>query len=421
MAELHNHPKLRPVEVHPSPSQPGGYDLSDPSGLMSGVMTVSGAVMSIFTMMDGHHRREMIQAEFMRRHGSMLFSDDLAALIAQLDDALLLEGPTLDAHMAELTQAYRDASVRFVRDKQSLGAPWDRLGPYFDSILDDGDGTLASGEGRVVGLVAPHLDYERGAPCYASAYRSLLERTDARRFVILGTNHFGRPVPVVMTQKDFETPFGTVPHDADFIRRLEARCGANLCDMEYDHIREHSIELQVHLLKHALGDRAFSIVPCLCTEVGDAMDHEKGAVSLRDFAFALREEIISDNVPTCIIAGADLSHVGRYFQGNRDLDADYLHTVEASDRLALEQLLRSDADGFRSCVAKTENATSICSVGSLYILSAALKDRATPHLLKYHQAVKQDAENCVTCAAMEFTTPDASAAPYSRPRSEPRP
>jgi MEMO1 family protein len=381
-------------------------DVIDPSGLAPEGLTLSEAALFVLSKMDGRHSRQDIQAEFMRRQGTFLFSDDIETMIGQLDKALFLESPRFDAHFAELVRQYRAAPARLLRDQESLGAPLDGLADYLDALLSMRVGEEPSRDGRLVGLVTPHLDYARGAPCYAAAFRDLARRTDARRFVILGTNHFGRSGAVVGTRKDFDTPFGAAPHDAEFMRRLDGRCSADLCEQEYDHVREHSVELQVVMLKHLLRDREFSIAPYLCPDPcgpnGTAPRDSRG-VDLRDFAAALRAEIEASDVPTCVIAGADLSHVGQYFQDDRDLDRHALRAVEASDRRVLDCILKSDPESLRADISSTGNATNICSAGCTYVLATVLKGRARPRLLHYHQALTREIENCVTCAAMEFT------------------
>ena len=436
MPNAYDYPKLRPVDARPSHTHAGAYDVTDPSGIAAGRLTLSDAALFIVSLMNGRRRRVNIQAEYLRQRGTLLFSDELDQMIRQLDKAHFLSGPSFDAYIAELTARYRAASFRSIRDRDSLAAPLERIGRYFDELFarhcpsSDGaggrvppcgtgvlpvgtqagspchTGSQAGSLGhQIVGLVAPHLDYERGAPCYAPAYADLARRTDALRFVILGTNHFGLAPAVVGTRKDFETAEGVVLHDAAFMRRLHERCGRDLCEFEYDHVREHSIELQVLLLRHVLGDRPFTIAPFLCPDpcgpAGTAAYEGRG-VDLKDFANALRAEIEGDDTPTCIVAGADLSHVGRYFQDHRDLDADALHAVEASDRRALDYLLADDPEGLRRCVAESGNATSICSIGCLYVLATVLQGRARPRLLGYHQALTVEAENCVTCAAIEY-------------------
>ncbi len=358
--------------------------------------------------------------DHLRRTGKMLFSDQLDSLLRQLDEALFLEGPRFEARWRHLTAAYRRAPARPIRDGDALGPPSGDLAEYIDRMTADARPAVQQtppAAGRISGLIAPHLDYPRGEPCYAAAYRRLAERTDAVRFVILGTNHFGRARGVVGTRKDFQSPFGVVPHDADFMQRIDRRCGRDLCQYEYDHAREHSVELQAVLLKRLLAGRAFKIAAYLCPDpcgpTGTAPSDRAG-VDLRDFAAALREEIAADGVParadrqpvtTCIIAGADLSHVGRFFHDDRDLDAEQLAAVEALDRRALRFVERGDAEGFRKAVADRQNDTHICSVGCIYAATAALAADSRPRLLHYHQAIIPEAENCVTCAAMEFCSP----------------
>ncbi len=401
-----DYPKLRHLEARPSASHRGALDLFDPSGIAQNMITVSEPLLVILSQMTGRRSRGEIQAEFMRRAGRMLYSDELEQLLLQLDDALFLESERFEAHLAELVRAYRDAPHRSLRDPDSFGAPADELGFYLDTILNDHE---QSGDaptlGRLAGLVAPHLDYSRGAPCYAAAYRDLAHRTDAVRFVILGTNHFGRSSAVVGTRKDFETPFGIVPNDGEFIDVLSKKCGADLCEHEYDHVREHSVELQVILLRHLLSDRDFSIVPILCPDpcgvTGTAPSDGRG-VDLQSFAKVIGETVVDDPTPTCILAGADLSHVGRFFHDERELDEPTLRAVENSDRRLLAELAGGLPEPFRQAVAKTSNESHICSVGCLYALGTALAGRAQPRLLGYHQAVTAEAENCVTCAAMEY-------------------
>jgi len=395
-------PKLRPVQIRPSAQRPGHYDLTDPSGIAPGGLSLSPAALSAVMQMDGRRRRVDIQAEFMRRHGTLLFSDDLDRMIEQLEKALFLEGPFFEAHMAELTRQYRAASCRPLWGDAATEPR--RLAVFFDELF--GESSLASsGQAELLGLVAPHLDYERGRPCYAPAYRGLARRTRAGRFVLLGTNHFGRGAGVVGTRQDFETSFGVVSCDRGFLRRLEDRCGGDLCEHEYDHVREHSIELQVQILKHLLPGRSFTIVPFLCPDIcgpsGTAPASGRG-VDLRIFAEGVRAELAADPVPTCVIAAADLSHVGRYFHDDRELDADTLHAIESSDRLVLDDLLRLDPEGMRERLAEAGNPTHICSAGCLYVLAQVMKGRAAPRLLGYHQAVTAELENCVTCAAIEF-------------------
>lgn len=394
------YPMLRPVERVPGDSD-GQIMFRDPTGIAEGILTLSPATLFIAALMDGVHSPEEIQARFMLRFGQMLYSDELEKLIAQLDAAGYLDSPAFASRRTRMIEAYRASAVRPLRDAASLSGGDETLDAYLDRMLAG----APAGRERIVGLVSPHLDYPRGAACYGRAYRELAARSDARRFVILGTNHFGGSACVVGTRKDFETPWGVVRHDGAFMAELDRRCGYDLCEGEFDHAREHSIELQVVLLRRVLGEREFSIVPYLCPDPcgpSGTRPRRGAGVDLRVFAERLGEAIASDRTPTCVIAGADLSHVGAYFNDSNPLSEASLAALRRTDLEALRHIEAGEPEAFRKAVAATGNETNICSVGCIYAASVALAGRGNPVLQKYHQAVSPEIANCVTCAAMDF-------------------
>jgi len=384
--------------------QRGMAGLRDPTGLSPGFLQLSPAALFIVSLMDGTRNRLDIQEQYMRRFGQLLFSEELDKLIEGLEQLHFLEGPGLEALRAKLRSDYAASPYRPLRDARALAPDGEDPDELLDEMLAAADVPSAP----IAGLLAPHLDYPRGAPCYAPAYRNLAARSNATRFVVLGTNHAGESSSIVGTRKDFETPWGVVPHDADFMRAMDRSCGTDLCEGEHDHAREHSIELQVVLLKKVLGDRPFTIAPYLCPDIcgptGTAPAGGRGA-DLRDVARALRDLASSDGVPTCIVAGADLSHVGAFFGDRRRVDEAYLEEVRSRDLRALAAIEAGDPEAFREEVESDGNRTRICSAASIFLLATALRDLATPRLLGYHQAVTPEIQNCVTCAAMDFVLP----------------
>ncbi|HTE20033.1 MAG TPA: AmmeMemoRadiSam system protein B, partial [Armatimonadota bacterium] len=209
---------------------------------------------------------------------------------------------------------------------------------------------------------------------------------------------------VVGTTADFQTPWGVLPTDREFMQRLSAECGGNLFPYELDHLREHSVELQAVWLHHLFGD-GVRIVPFLCPDPSGRRGTAPGdpdGVDLREFALALGHLIRRDPEPTLVVASADLSHVGRYFGDERALDEGFLQTVRETDEAALSPIDRNDANGFRDHMAATGNPTRICSVGCLYALMVALGPEAVPRRIRYHQAVTPEIENGVSCAAFAF-------------------
>ncbi len=81
------------------------------------------------------------------------------------------------------------------------------------------DGWLGSADERTVpdgvfAIAAPHVSFEGGFRCYASAYRALPPDAGERTFVVLGTSHYGAAERFGLTRKDFVTPLGVARTDA---------------------------------------------------------------------------------------------------------------------------------------------------------------------------------------------------------------
>ncbi len=396
-------PRLRPLEAF---RLPDGSDapigLRDRSGLSDVLLALSEAATQIMALMDGAHTCEEIQRKFHASSGGTLSVDALLSMLERLEEVHFLEGPGFEAYYEARLGDYRKSGVREMLDGTTPGIV-DDSGDVFESMLDGaGPPPLP---GRVVGLIAPHLDYTRGSPCYAAAYSTLKDRKTPDCVVILGTNHFGRSASTVATASDFTTPLGTTATDFRFIERLEARCG-NLRTYELDHLREHSIELQVAWLQHLFGADSLEIVPFLCPDpcgpTGTA-PYDGNGVDLHDFAVALGELIEEDERDILLVAGADLSHVGGAFGDAQGIDDALLEEARRRDRSALDSLGINDPAAFIRSVAESDNATRVCSAGCIFALTTALPG-ATGTVLKYHQAVDKPSQTCVTCAAVAFTS-----------------
>lgn len=390
-------PRLRRLEAVQLPNEDGDVriGLRDPSGLSEVMLALSPPALHVMGLMDGEHTRAEMQAQFLQTFGQPLSDEVLQAMIDNLEKAHFLDGPSFESYYGQRLEAYRRAPARPMRDAEALGIDAD--GTIFDEILARHEHNGAPD--KIAGIIAPHLDYPRGAPCYAASYGALRGRATPDRVIILGTNHFGRSLSVVATDRPFATPLGTTACDEEFLRRIEGRCG-HLREYELDHAREHSIELQVAWLQHLFGAEAFEMVAFLCPDpcgpTGTAALDGKGP-DLSEFADALGE--LASEGDTLLVAGADMSHVGGFFGEERELDDDYLGEVRKRDMRALDYHVKGDVEGFRLCIAVDENPTSVCSAGCMYTLGRALAGRNAT-LLSYHQAVNPEIQCCVTCAAI---------------------
>lgn len=393
---------LRPVEVYPDSSDnETRVGVRDRSGLSTVELTLSRPALMILALMDGAHTCEEIRQEFHATCGQPVSSETLGSIVRHLENAHFLEGPGFESHFDSVQADYRERGVRRTPHPEMMGLNGDSKG-LFREVLAEAQAHTTTGTIR--GIIAPHLDYTRGRPCYAAAYAALSRREHPGRVVILGTNHAGRARSVVATANDFETPLGRTRTDVDFLRCVEHLCG-ELRTYELDHLHEHSVEMQVPWLQHLLGVDDFMIVPFLipdvCGPTGTAPMDGRG-VDVRDFATALADAIADDGVDTLVVAGADLSHVGAAFGDERTLDEPYLDEVRRHDLMALDRLQTRGADAFRGFLTTERNRTNFCSAGCIFTLARILEDAHVTRIA-YHQAVDQATQTCVTCAALVFT------------------
>ncbi|MFG0330568.1 MAG: AmmeMemoRadiSam system protein B [Phycisphaerales bacterium] len=389
MPPLSNHlefPRLRPIEAIPMEHDGQKlFALRDPSQRSEHMLAVSEAAMYVAQHFDGSNSISTLA-------GALRVSDEtLRPLVEQLDAALFLHGPTFERFARDQRDAFDRLERLPVRAAEDFTA--DRIERAFDAAPTP---TL---RGEVVGLVAPHLDFERGAANYAAAWRSVSHVPD--RVIVLGTNHFGGGDGVTMCRKGFDTPLGPLRCDDEFARRLLDRLGPALVEHEIDHAREHSVELQMPWIRRAIGE-----VPVLGflvhdPTVNDGRSYTGSGVGLDDFVQAVRQETQGANDVTLFVASADLSHVGLQFGDSTPNSPERLAEVERHDRTHLDLLLGNKVDRFVDSMKESRNHTRWCTLGGMTALWKIIPD-ATAELVRYEQSIDEpeDGVCCVTSAAI---------------------
>ncbi len=209
-------------------------------------------------------------------------------------------------------------------------------------------------------LVAPHIDYPRGAPGYARAYAALAA-TPADLFVVFGTAHETPPHLFTLTRRDYGTPLGRVPTDRALVDALVAELGAGeLLADEAAHDDEHSVELQAVVLRH-LVRRPFTVLPVLCSSIAHLPDPARFTDRfLGALARALRGRA------ACFVAGADLMHVGPRYGDRRPPTAAEAAALEAADRRTLAFVAAGDAAGFHRSAVEDDARRRLCGTAPIY-------------------------------------------------------
>jgi len=401
-------PKMRPIEATPVTDR--GRQLvmlRDPQGLSEQVLTVPQPVFYLITQFDGNHTLNEIQANYTRRFGQLIFSDKIKEIVQALDNALMLDSDRFRQHREALEQEFRGLDVRpCSHGGKSYPGEAAELARLVDSFFEPpkGPGQPAPGasERPVKGLMAPHIDFLRGGPCFAHAYKELAESPAPDTVVILGIAHTFTQNHFVLTRKSFETPFGVCPSDTELTNGLLARGGIHLLADELAHRTEHSVEFQVVFLQHLFP--AAKIVSVLCGAFRDADGNACApaqAPGVPEFIDALRETVQAAGKRVCLLASVDFSHLGGRFGERIQITPQFLGRVERDDLETLNQAASLDADAFYASATADNDRRHIDATPAVYTLLKAL-DLEEAKVLKYDQSVEAQTQSVVTFASMVF-------------------
>ncbi|MDR3637482.1 MAG: AmmeMemoRadiSam system protein B, partial [Isosphaeraceae bacterium] len=370
---------------------------------------------------DGRHTLNDIQDQVLRDQGRAMPAAELERLVAELDRAMVLDGPTF----ASFQDDYRRNGVRpaafagssYRGTAAGLRAELERCFRHAKAVGSAEPTRGEAGHGRLRGVLSPHIDFERGGPVYTWAYQALAERSDADTFVILGVAHQPCRRRFALTRKDFSTPLGVAMTDRDYVERIAALAGDEFFDDELAHRSEHSVEFQVVFLQYLLGSRRpFTIVPILVGSFHDLLRRGADPIDapdVRKFVEALRAAEAASGKKVAYIGGIDLCHVGPEFGDREPVDGPTLERVRAFDTAMLGRATALDAKGWFETAGRVDDRWRVCGLSATYTMLHALGP-STGAVLQYDQAVNPERTCCVTFASVAF---ESSATAEVSPRA----
>jgi len=411
MGEEKKYPRMRSLDIFPAEvSGQKVVCLRDPLNLAGKILFIPFPTFFIISLFDGLHSVVDIQAEFMRRFGELLYREKIQELIDQLDEYLLLESERFRSAEEKIIEEFRKSSHRpLTLAGESYEEDGERLRKSIERFFRDPEGPgLPAPNGKskkLAGVIAPHIDYRRGGTCYAYAHRAILESAPADLFIILGTAHSAMKQPFAFTRKHFQTPWGPVETDGEFLSAVEAGCGGDFYQDEFVHRMEHSIELQLVFLRALWPGKApLRIVPILCGSFQEAILKGISPMDLPGvaaFITALKKVTAQSEKEVCLLASADLAHVGLRFGDPDPPNRLSLQTLAEEDRRLLEYAERNDAEGFFNLLAGEKDRRRVCGLSSIYVLLRLLEG-VPGRLLKYSQSVDANTQSVVTFASLAF-------------------
>ncbi len=352
-------PRLRPVETLVVPDQEHGkiLILRDSEGIALGIAEIPPALVPVVGRFEGR----LTCAEIAREASVVLGEEVPVSLVEkiarELDEALLLEGPTFRAARAKVESVFASASTRaashaggaYFADPQKLEAYLD------DKCLAFGDAKHSKGK-TIAALIAPHIDPWRGAVDYGHGYAALAAALspEADTFVLFGTSHAPMREPFALCNKAFDTPFGALDADQDALAAIAAHAKFDPYADQLLHKREHSLEFQVVFLKHVLAHqkkrkKPAKIVPILASlgehqARGTSPERDKTATAFLDGIRALAEE---RGERVVFVTGADMAHVGPRFVGRDEGARQHLQLPRHAAATRFGRDAQGDAEGRR--------------------------------------------------------------------------
>ena len=405
------YPKLRNINIFPvQGSGQAMLCLQDPQNISDKALFLTPPLYFIVSLFDGQHSILDIQAEYMRRFGEFLYTEKLQEIVTQLDEALFLEGQRFQEAWRQKEESFKRSSFReaafagksYEKEPDKLRA---QLEGYFTGAGGSGSPGEKKGRNGLKGVVAPHIDFQRGGFCYSFAHREIWEGNSSLCFIIFGTAHTPMENPFCLTRKDFITPLGTLNVDKELVDAIQSQCPDDLFKDEGVHRSEHSIEFQCIFLRYLYPEPIpLKIVPILSGSFHEAIEQGISPMEfkpIRQFIDVLKEAVLTLGREVCFIASADLSHMGLQF-GDREGISEYgLRVLSQEDQEMLEYAKKMDGEGFFSSIARERDRRRICGLPAIYTMLKILETREGK-LLKYGQAFAPETQSVVTFASLAF-------------------
>ncbi len=325
----------------------------------------------------------------------------LQRFVAQLDEHYALLSPRFAQRRRSWEAEYRSLPIRTAAlagtcypDQES------ELRHHLETSLDSAPEADLPTTAPVAAVI-PHIDLRVGMSSYAAAYR-ILREFSPELIVLIGTSHYGWHAPYIVTEKDFQTPLGTLPTVRQLVRQLCQACPEVVTDVDIAHKPEHSLEFHAVFLQHIFGNQV-EVLPILATSFGKYVLSGRPPASdssLRHFFQTLRELVLRSGRRTLWIASADMSHIGRKFGDTSDARI-LLPSAEQHDRSLLEAMCRSDAETYFRLIADVGDQYRICGLPPVYTLLATLQPRQGV-LLDYQQWYEAETQSSVTFASLLY-------------------
>lgn len=392
-ADLPSHPKLRPLDMRWVKGQDGHHYLllHDPLSLASSDILVPEELAPLLALLDGSRDIPTLYSAFSLRTGLPISLAEVQKFIAYLEKALLLDSPRFQEAQRQALERFRRAPYRPPALAGAVYPPDPGTLAHFcqqawEAVRRQG---LPEPPGQpLVGILSPHIDYQRGWAVYAKTWGMAAPALhDIDTVVILGTDHQGGPGSITLTRQNYATPWGSLPTDHTLVDALAKAIGPEAAfAQELHHATEHSIELALVWLHYALGGREVSLLPVLCGHfahwITDGLTPAQDE-RLESFVRTLQEML--QGRKWIVVAAGDLAHVGPAFGDTLPYDLAGKAQLKIADQNLLSTLAQGDANAFFQTVQAEQDRRKICGLSCIYLALRLIGPAVQGHMVDYAQ------------------------------------
>jgi AmmeMemoRadiSam system protein B len=389
--------------VPSSDAEHPGLLIRDPFRFSDSMLLIPPQLVACLACFDGQQTALDLRSELVRLTGQI----QVGEIEKHLYDALSQAGFLEDEKFEEL---------RLGRINEFIAAPKreaSHAGSAYPDNAEEARTTLSefmqaappsSSDDSLIGIAAPHVSPFGGWESYRDAYSTLLPAYRDRTFVVLGTSHYGAPDRFGLTRKPFVTPFGEAITAAELVDELAEKAPGAVNMEDYCHAVEHSIEFQVLFLQYIYGPD-IRILPILCGSFARSIyqgGKPEANAEVERFFGALGDLAARESNRLVWVLGIDMAHMGRRYGDSMTALANQGEMTEVAerDRLRIDRMNQSDAQGFWELVQENHDDLKWCGSAPIYTFLKAVP-RARGQLHRYQQW-NIDEQSVVSFAAIGF-------------------
>jgi AmmeMemoRadiSam system protein B len=242
-------------------------------------------------------------------------------------------------------------------------------------MLDDMMRPVVDVQGQVVGAVVPHAGWVYSGPTAALAIAAVAS-ANPETAVIFGAVHvFDLNPASVYPSGSWVTPLGPLQVDEELAQRVASHPGIAANPDAHEH--EHSIEVQLPLIQHILGD--VRILPIMVTPGPNAAEIGR----------LVAQEVPAMNRRVVFLASTDLTHYGGMFgfePHGHGMDG-IRWAKEVNDRRFIDLIVAMDADAIVPEATANHNA---CGAGAVAAMIAAAKEAGADRYIELEHTTSAD-------------------------------